>query len=78
MDVDINLYKDVVLNNYGNVTIMGNIHDLDFNTTYKITGIETKNGKYESSYKVISCSRNKPISQEETHCFLRSILCLFW
>lgn len=73
MNVDTNLYETIKLNQYGNVSIMGNLADLDYNVSYKITGIETK-GKYGITYKVISCNRNKPASSEETHLFLRTIL----
>ena len=73
MNVDTNLYETIKLNQYGNVSIMGNLADLDYNVPYKITGIETK-GKYGITYKVISCNRNKPASSEETHLFLRTIL----
>ena len=73
MNVDTNLYETIKLNQYSNVSIMGNLADLDYNVPYKITGIETK-GKYGITYKVISCNRNKPASSEETHLFLRTIL----
>lgn len=73
MNVDTNLYETIKLNQYGNVSVMGNLSDLDYNVPYKITGIETK-GKYGITYKVISCNRNKPASSEETHLFLRTIL----
>lgn len=73
MNVDTNLYETIKLNQYGNVSIMGNLADLDYNVPYKITGIETK-GKYGITYKVISCNRNKPASSEETHLFLKTIL----
>ena len=75
MNVDSEKFKQVSLNNYGNVTIMGDISTLDFNTPYKITGVETK-GKYGMSYKVISCRRDKPTTSEETYTFLKSILTL--
>lgn len=73
MNVDTNLYETIKLNQYGNVSIMGNLADLGYNVPYKITGIETK-GKYGITYKVISCNRNKPASSEETHLFLKTIL----
>lgn len=73
MDVDTNLYETIKLNQYGNVSVMGNLADLDYNVPYKITATETK-GKYGITYKVISCNRNKPASSEETHLFLRTIL----
>ena len=73
MNVDTNLYETIKLNQYGNVSIMGNLSDLDYNVPYKITATETK-GKYGITYKVISCNRNKPASSKETHLFLRTIL----
>lgn len=72
MDVDFNKNKDVKPNSYGNVTIMGDIQDLDYNTKYKIIGVPTSN-KYGITYKVTGISRDKPTNEKETYQFLRSI-----
>lgn len=72
IDVDYQKYKDVKFNNYGNVSIMGDISDLDLGVNYKITGIPTAN-KYGTTYKVVSITREKPSTQQETYQFLRTI-----
>ncbi|MCR1959886.1 exodeoxyribonuclease V alpha subunit [Thomasclavelia cocleata] len=72
MNVDFKSNPRVIANNYGNVSIMGEISELDLNTDYKITGIPTKN-KYGTTYKVVSISRDKPVNQQETYQFLRTI-----
>lgn len=73
VDVDILKYPDVKLNQYGNVSISGDISDLIVGSEYEITAIE-ENGKYGVGYKVVNIRRDIPASSEGAKIFLEEIL----
>lgn len=65
--------KNVKLNKYGNITILGNIPELSLGTEYTITASE-ENSKFGVQYKVKSCVRDVPITEEGVRLFLKEIL----
>lgn len=65
----------VKLNQYGNVTILGNLPILDFNTEYIIKGTEDWNAQYKNfQYKVKKIYPMIPKGVDETEYFLRKVL----
>ena len=73
MDVDTTKYKDVKTNPYGNVSITGQMIDLDYDVEYKIVA-EEKNTKFGLSYSIISIRRDMPTSEKDIYAFLSSVL----
>ena len=73
MDVDVNKYPEVKLNQYKNCTIIGDLPELVDNIEYEITAVE-KEGKYGLSYNVLNIKRDIPTTSEEVYSFLLSIL----
>lgn len=71
--VDTSKYNNVKLNSYGNVSIVGEMQDLEPNIEYTIVATE-ENSKYGISYKVKNVSMNRPSTLEETYSFLCEIL----
>lgn len=65
--------EKIKLNEYGNITIVGNFHELDFNITYEIEA-ELKEYKGKDSYCVSKIYVDKPKTLEETYSFLSEIL----
>lgn len=61
------------LNNYGNITIVGDMQNLDTEVTYKIIGVEEV-GKYGIQYKISSVERNIPTSYDDSLNFLKSVI----
>lgn len=73
MSIIVKGYDDIKRNKYGDVTITGEMHKLDSDTTYNFKAIEEKT-KYGYSYKIVNISREKPVGLESTYEFLREIL----
>ena len=71
INIDKEQYPELVLSKYGNVTIQGDIFDLQYNTEYDIC-VENECTKY--GYKVINISFKRPTTQEEMFIFLSEIL----
>lgn len=73
VDVDTRQFPDIQKNNFGNVSICGDLSELSIDVEYEITGEETssKNG---ISYKVTNIKRNVPMDLEDTLNFLTEIL----
>ncbi len=71
--VDTIKFPFVELNKYGNVTLVGNLHDLMEGITYHVKA-QAKTGKYGISYEVLNIRRDLPKDKTETTKFLREIL----
>jgi len=71
--VDTKKYPNVKLNQYDNVTILGNLHDLAIGVDY-IVRAEEENGKYGYQYKVLNIKRDRPVDKMSTELFLGEIL----
>ena len=74
MDVDYTLYPDIQRNNFGNVTIKGDMVKLDNFVDYDITAYEVISKQYGASYSVVKIRREKPTSQRDVYDFLRAVL----
>lgn len=66
-------YPDIKQSKYGNVSVVGNIHELSIGMKYEVIANE-KSDKYGISYDVISIKQDVPMTSEETKRFLLSIL----
>lgn len=66
-------YPEIKRNNFGNVSISGELSELTIGIDYEITAVETysKNG---TSYKVLNIRRDVPKSSEDMYLFLQEIL----
>lgn len=73
-DVDLDKYNDVMINQYGNVSVSGKMIELDLDVDYEIEAIENTNGKYGISYSATIVKRNKPVTESEVYSFLCTIL----
>ena len=75
VDVDQTKYKDLKKNKYGNVTILGNIHELGIGIEYQVKA-EEQNSKtgYGYQYQIISIKRDRPTNEITTKMFLSEIL----
>lgn len=73
VDVDKNKYPDIKFTKYGNVTLIGEIHELGVGSNYEVAAVEQLS-KYGYGYKVTNIKRDRPTSAEETYIFLREIL----
>jgi len=73
LDVDETKYPHIAKNSYGNVSILGNLPDLETGIEYAIKS-EEKEGKNGISYKVINIGRDMPKTETSTRLFLQSIL----
>lgn len=73
MEVDVDKYPNIHLNQYKNCTIVGDLPDLAEDIEYEITAVE-KEGKYGLSYQVLNIKRDIPTTSEEVYSFLSSIL----
>jgi exodeoxyribonuclease V alpha subunit len=60
-------------NKYGNSTILGNLPELGEGVEYTITA-DMEHGRYGTQYRVITFSRELPISSEGVRLFLNEIL----
>lgn len=73
VDVDINKYPDLVLNKYKNISILGELPNLELDAEYEIEAVE-QSTKYGVSYKVLNIKRDVPRTKEEMYYFLSEIL----
>ena len=73
LEVDDTKYPHITKNTYGNVSILGNLPDLETGIEYSIKA-EEKEGKNGISYKVINIGRDMPKTETSTRLFLQSIL----
>jgi len=73
LEVDDIKYPHIAKNTYGNVSILGNLPDLETGIEYSIKA-EEKEGKNGISYKVINIGRDMPKTETSTRLFLQSIL----
>lgn len=73
VDVDKNKYPDIKFTKYGNVTLIGEIHELGVGSNYEVAAVEQLS-KYGYGYKVTNIKRDRPTNAEETYVFLREIL----
>lgn len=65
--------KDVKINGYGNVSLLGNLPELSLGVEYEVKAKEeNKNGNYQ--YKVISIKRDVPMDSSGVRLFLNEIL----
>jgi len=73
LEVDDIKYPHIARNTYQNVSILGNLPDLEIGIEYSVKG-EEKEGKNGISYKVINIGRDIPKTETATRLFLQSIL----
>lgn len=73
MYVDSLKYPNIKQNKYNNVTITGELPELDYSQSYEITAYEEQ-GKYGVSYRVINIRCDIPRSEMEMQTFLSEIL----
>ena len=73
LEVDDIKYPHIAKNSYNNVSILGNLPDLETGIEYAIKA-EEKEGKNGISYKVINIGRDIPKTETATRLFLQSIL----
>lgn len=72
-DVDEGKYPEIKSNQYGNVSIYGDVHNLILSQSYEVTAVEEM-GKYGYGYRIINVRMDKPKNEEEIYMFLREIL----
>lgn len=72
-EVDKQKYPDIKHNKYGNVTILGELHELTYGVEYEIVAVEQVS-KYGISYKVLNIKRDIPTTAEDMYLFLEEIL----
>ena len=73
VDVDKNKYPNIKHNKYGNVTILGELHDLTIGVDYEVVAVEQVS-KYGMNYKVLNIKRDMPTTAEDMYLFLSEIL----
>lgn len=75
VDVDETKYQGLKKNKYGNISILGNTHDLGLGIEYSVKAEEqkSKNG-YGYQYQIISIKRDRPTNERTTQMFLSEIL----
>lgn len=73
VDADINEYPFLQFNEYGNITILGNVHLLTIGGDYLVSAT-LKNSKKGVAYEIKNIEMNKPTSKEDTVNFLNEIL----
>lgn len=71
--VDYLKHPNIKVNKYNNVSIVGNIHDLDEGIEYHVKAQEQQ-GKHGYQYKIINIKRDKPKSEFSVRLFLQEIL----
>lgn len=74
VDIDANIYSDLKLNRYGNISLVGNIPELSFYTDYNIQAEESKHPKYGWQYKMKEIYKDQPTTLEATRKFLNEVL----
>lgn len=73
MNADTNEYQFLKLNQYGNISICGDIPNLIPETEYEVTATE-KQSQYGTSYHVVSIRRSAPLSKDGVRNFLCGVL----
>lgn len=73
VDVDKKKYPDVKHNKYGNVTLLGELHELTLGVDYEVVAVE-QTSKYGINYKVLNIKRDMPTTAEDMYLFLSEIL----
>lgn len=73
LDVEKDKYPNIKHNKYGNVTILGELHELTIGVDYEIVAVE-QTSKYGMSYKVLNIKRDMPTTAEDMYLFLSEIL----
>lgn len=73
VDVDKKKYPDIQNNKYGNVTILGELHELTFGVDYEVVAVEQES-KYGVNYKVLNIKREMPTTAYDMYLFLSEIL----
>ena len=75
VDAELKDMPELKPNKYGNYTLIGNFHELEFGAPYKVKAKEekSKNG-YGYQYQVIHIKREKPLDESATRRFLSAIL----
>jgi RecD/TraA family predicted helicase len=70
------VYEKLKFNKYGNISILGDLSDLDLGCLYNIEAVEqqAKNKDYGCQYLVKKIWRDKPTSESSTKKFLNEIL----
>jgi exodeoxyribonuclease V alpha subunit len=71
--VDYYQYPEIKNNKYNNVSITGNLPNLDDGIEYMVKAEEQEN-KHGTSYKVINIKRDRPKTEASTRLFLQEIL----
>jgi len=71
--VDYNKFPNIKLNKFGNVSIAGNIHDLENGVEYKVKAIE-ESGKNGITYKINNIEMDRPKTETSVRLFLSQIL----
>jgi exodeoxyribonuclease V alpha subunit len=73
--VDLEKYPDIKLNKYGNVSIIGNFHELGTGIEYHVKAEEQVSKKgFGTQYKVINIRRQRPTDAHSTRQFLYEII----
>ncbi len=72
-DVDYYKYPNIKQNKFGNVSVLGNLPDLDEGVEYHIKA-EEQQGSRGCQYKVINIKRDRPRTESATRLFLQEIL----
>jgi exodeoxyribonuclease V alpha subunit len=71
--VDYYQYPEIQVNKYNNVSITGNLPELDDGIEYMVKA-EEQEYKHGTSYKVINIKRDRPRTESATRLFLQEIL----
>ncbi len=72
MDVDRYKYPFLEFNQYGNISILGDLPELSTGVEYEIEA-KREDGKYGASYRVKSIRRNQPLTRDGVRSFLEEI-----
>lgn len=73
IDVDKTKYPAIKHNRYGNVTILGELHELTIGVEYKIIAVE-QDSKYGTNYNVLNIQREEPNTKYDVLLFLEEVL----
>lgn len=74
VSVDEKNYPDIKRNPRGDVTIKGELPELNIHGEYEVTAVENNDSRYGYSYTVSVIRRNIPLTPEATKKFLHEIL----
>ena len=74
-EIDTIKYPDLKLNDFNNVSLLGNIHELGLGIFYKVKAEEKKDKKGRGyGYHIIHIQRERPTNEHTTRMFLSEIL----